>query len=82
VICDLADRETSLAQTPSFVGYPQLAVFFRSSSTIGSLNQSDHQSPIANHKSQISAVPLQVEQAQLDTWIDIGRLIVEVGKAL
>ena len=30
----------------------------------------------------ISAVPLQVEQAQLDTWIDIGRLIVEVGKAL
>jgi hypothetical protein len=33
-------------------------------------------------KSQISAVPLQVEQAQLDTWIDIGRLIVEVGKAL
>jgi hypothetical protein len=35
-----------------------------------------------NQKSQISAVPLQVEQAQLDTWIDIGRLIVEVGKTL
>jgi hypothetical protein len=53
VICDLADRETSLAQTLSFVGYPQLAVFLRSSSTLGSPNQSDHQSPITNRKSQI-----------------------------
>ena len=33
-------------------------------------------------KVEISAVPLQVEQAQLDTWIDIGRLIVEIGKTL
>jgi hypothetical protein len=37
---------------------------------------------IENLKFEISAVPLQVEQAQLDTWIDIGRLIVEVGKTL
>jgi hypothetical protein len=29
-----------------------------------------------------SAVPLQVEQAQLDTWIDIGELIGEIGKTL
>jgi hypothetical protein len=29
-----------------------------------------------------SAVPLQVEQVQLDTWIDIGRLSVEIGKTL
>jgi hypothetical protein len=29
-----------------------------------------------------SAVPLQVEQAQLGTCIDIGRLIVEIGKTL
>jgi hypothetical protein len=33
-------------------------------------------------QSHISGVPLQVEQAQLDTWIDIGRLIVEIGKPL
>jgi hypothetical protein len=37
---------------------------------------------ISDSKFKISAVPLQVEQAQLDTWIDIGRLIVEVGKTL
>jgi hypothetical protein len=40
------------------------------------------ESGITNHQSQISAVPLQAEQAQLDTWIDIGRLIVEIGKTL
>jgi hypothetical protein len=53
VICDLPGRETSLAQTPSFVGYPQLAAFFRSSSTPGSPNQPVHQSQITNRKSQI-----------------------------
>jgi hypothetical protein len=31
---------------------------------------------------RISAVPLQVEQAQLDTWIDIGELIGEIGETL
>ena len=29
-----------------------------------------------------SAVPLKVEQAQLDTWIDVGNLIVQTGKPL
>jgi len=42
----------------------------------------DGEGELANPKSKISAVPLQVEQAQLDTWIDIGRLLVEVGKTL
>jgi hypothetical protein len=30
----------------------------------------------------VSVVPLKVEQAQLDTRIDVGRLIVEAGKTL
>jgi hypothetical protein len=33
-------------------------------------------------KTHISAVPLKVEQAQLDSRVDIGRLIVEIGKPL
>jgi hypothetical protein len=40
------------------------------------------QRTVGDSQFTISAVPLQVEQAQLDTWIDIGRLIVEVGKTL
>ena len=37
---------------------------------------------ITDYRMIIKAVPLQVEQAQLDSRVDVGRLIVEMGKPL
>jgi hypothetical protein len=37
---------------------------------------------LTNLTSSSCAVPLKVEQAQLDTLVDMGRWIVEIGKPL